>query len=181
MTASRQVAVVVGASRGIGRQIAIDLAKNGFAGEPSKTEMRKQRKLIPNTVVVAAKTSSDAYSAAEFPPDPNSRASTINTVEREIKEDGGEAMAIVVDTRNNESIQSLIDQTIQHYARLDVLIYNSGAIYWASVESTPVKRFQLMQKVNSEGLYCAVQAALPYFRANGWKGRIIVVYAYHSL
>ena len=38
-----------------------------------------------------------------------------------------------------------------------------------------MKRFQLMQKVNAEGLYGCVQACLPYFEKNGWKGRIVVV------
>lgn len=38
-----------------------------------------------------------------------------------------------------------------------------------------MKRFQLLQKINSEGLYGTIQAALPHFKANGWKGRIIVV------
>ena len=38
-----------------------------------------------------------------------------------------------------------------------------------------MKRFQLMQKVNAEGLYGCVQACLPYFENNGWKGRIVVV------
>lgn len=69
----------------------------------------------------------------------------------------------------------MIDQTVKLYGGLDVLVYNSGAIWWASVENTPMKRFQLMQKVNPEGLYGTVQAALPHFKANGWKGRIIVV------
>lgn len=72
-------------------------------------------------------------------------------------------------------MQTLIDQTVKLYGGLDVLVYNSGAIWWASVENTPMKRFQLMQKVNPEGLYGTVQAALPHFKANGWKGRIIVV------
>jgi NAD(P)-dependent dehydrogenase (short-subunit alcohol dehydrogenase family) len=67
----------------------------------------------------------------------------------------------------------LIEQQI--YGHLDVIIYNSGAIWWASVENTPMKRFQLMQRINVEGLYGTVQAALPYFEKNGWKGRIIVV------
>lgn len=58
---------------------------------------------------------------------------------------------------------------------LDVLIYNSGAIWWSAIETTPVKRFQLMQRINPEGLYAAVSAALPHFGKNGWKGRIIVV------
>ena len=38
-----------------------------------------------------------------------------------------------------------------------------------------MKRFQLMQKVNAEGLYGCVQACLPHFVANGWQGRIVVV------
>lgn len=62
----------------------------------------------------------------------------------------------------------------QTYGRLDVLVYNSGAIWWASVEDTPMKRFQLMQRVNPEGLYGSVQAALPHLKKHG-VGRIIVV------
>lgn len=69
----------------------------------------------------------------------------------------------------------MVDETIRLYGRLDVLVYNSGAIWWASVENTPMKRFQLMQRVNPEGLYGTIQACLPHFKANGWKGRIIVV------
>lgn len=55
------------------------------------------------------------------------------------------------------------------------MVYNSGAIWWASVENTPMKRFQLMQRVNPEGLYGTIQACLPHFKQNGWKARIIVV------
>lgn len=43
------------------------------------------------------------------------------------------------------------------------------------MEKTPFKRFQLMQRVNVEGLYGVIQATLPQFEKNGWKGRIIVV------
>ncbi|OCK81114.1 putative Hydroxysteroid dehydrogenase-like protein 2 [Lepidopterella palustris CBS 459.81] len=157
MASKRQVALIVGASRGIGRQVAIDLAKNGFA------------------VVVAAKSTSDASRADPFPPDPNSPQSTINTVERETRESGGEATAIAVDTRDYTSIERMMARAIDVYGRLDVLIYNSGAIWWASVENTPMKRFQLMQRVNPEGLYGTIQAALPHFKKSGWRGRIIVV------
>jgi NAD(P)-dependent dehydrogenase (short-subunit alcohol dehydrogenase family) len=126
-------------------------------------------------VVVAAKSKSDAATVSPFPPDPNSPQSTISTVEREIREAGGQATAIACDTRDYASIQHMVDQTVLKYGRLDVLIYNSGAIWWSSVENTPMKRFQLMQRVNVEGLYGTVQAALPHFNANGWSGRIIVV------
>lgn len=110
-----------------------------------------------------------------FPPDPNSSASTISTVEREIREAGGTATAIPVDTRSIESVTTLVTATAMLYRRIDVLIYNSGAIWWSSVEKTPFKRFQLMQQVNVEGLYGTVQAVLPQFEKQSWKGRIIVV------
>ncbi|KAI8720991.1 hypothetical protein NCS52_00545400 [Fusarium sp. LHS14.1] len=155
MTSTKPVALVVGASRGIGRQVAVDLGRNGYA------------------VVVAAKTISDpSKPAGPFPPDPNSSASTITTVAREIAEAGGQATAVQVDVRSTESVDALISKTLSTYGRLDVLVYNSGAIFWASVASTPVKRFQLMQRVNPEGLYATVQAALPHLPSTG---RIVVV------
>jgi NAD(P)-dependent dehydrogenase (short-subunit alcohol dehydrogenase family) len=126
-------------------------------------------------VVIAAKSTSDATSTSPFPPDPNSSASTISTVEREIREAGGTAVAISVDTRSPHSITSLFAIASTFYGHIDVVIYNSGAIWWSSVQNTPFKRFQLMQQVNVEGLYAVVQAALPQFEKQGWKGRIIVV------
>lgn len=127
------------------------------------------------TVVVGAKTTSNAYETIPFPPGPNSSQSTINTVEREIREAGGNATAIPVDVRDTTQIENLVKETVRVYGSLDVLVYNSGAIWWSSVENTPTKRFQLMQRINPEGLYASVQAALPEFARNGWKGRIIVV------
>ncbi|CAG7557728.1 unnamed protein product [Fusarium equiseti] len=155
MVSNKPVALIVGASRGIGRQVAIDIASNGYA------------------VVVAAKTASDPSNLpSPFPPNPNSSASTITTVAHEITLAGGDATAIQVDVRYPESIDSLISQTISTYGRLDVLIYNSGAIFWAPVSSTPLKRFQLMQRVNPEGLYATIQASLPHLSS---AGRIVVV------
>jgi NAD(P)-dependent dehydrogenase (short-subunit alcohol dehydrogenase family) len=155
--APRKVALVVGASRGIGRHIAITLAREGYA------------------IVVAAKTTSDASKTTPFPPDPNSNASTISTVVREIQEAGGEATAIKVDVRDFASVTAMVDATVKQYGSIDVLVYNSGAIWWSSVENTPMKRFQLMQRVNPEGLYGTVQACLPHFKNQGWKARIIIV------
>jgi NAD(P)-dependent dehydrogenase (short-subunit alcohol dehydrogenase family) len=136
---------------------------------------RTFRRMLSEVVVVAAKSTSDPSKLKTFPPDPNSSDSTISTVEREIREAGGEATAIQVDTRRYESVKTLVDQTAKVFGRLDVVVYNSGAIWWSSVEKTPMKRFQLMQQVNVEGLYATVQACLPQFKAQGWNGRIIVV------
>lgn len=139
--------------------------------------MRQQPRtwLTQQPVVVAAKSTSNASTTSPFPPDPNSSASTISTVEREILEAGGTGTALPVDTRHISSINNLVSWTIGLYGHLDVLVYNSGAIWWSSVEKTPFKRFQLMQQVNVEGLYGTVQAVLPQFEKQGWKGRIIVV------
>ncbi|KAK2028190.1 short chain dehydrogenase [Colletotrichum zoysiae] len=156
MDDGKQVALVVGASRGIGRQIAIDLAKNAY------------------TVVVAARTTSDASKTTPFPPDPNSQQSTVSTVAREIHEAGGDATPVAVDVRDQDSVSRMVEQTIERYGRLDVLVYNSGAIWWASVEDTPPKRFQLMQRVNPEGLYLTLHAALPHLKRRR-RGRVVVV------
>ncbi|KOS47974.1 hypothetical protein ACN38_g1094 [Penicillium nordicum] len=157
MSQNQQVALIIGASRGIGRQIAVDLAKNGYS------------------VMLSAKTTSDASKVTAFPPDPNSSQSTINTVEREIREAGGRAATVAVDVRDAAQIQHAVEETVRVFGKLDVLVYNSGAIWWSSVENTPLKRFKLMQQVNPEGLYATVQAALPFFEKADWKGRIVVV------
>lgn len=69
---------------------------------------------LSTAVVVAAKSTSDAYSSkTAFPPGPNSPQSTISTVEREIKEAGGEAAAFAVDVRDFASLQDLVDKTIK--------------------------------------------------------------------
>ncbi|KAK5990031.1 Hydroxysteroid dehydrogenase-like 2-like protein [Cladobotryum mycophilum] len=119
MPSQKPVALVVGASRGIGRQVAVDLAKNGYA------------------VVVAAKSISDPSKPIPFPPNPKSQDSTITTVTQEIIHAGGDATAIQVDVRDEKSVQKLIDDTIAKYGRLDVIVYNSGAIWWSSVATTP--------------------------------------------
>ncbi|KAM0515259.1 hypothetical protein ACHAPE_006216 [Trichoderma viride] len=156
MANQKPVALVVGASRGIGRQVAIDLANNGYA------------------VVVAAKSITDPSKLTDKTPNPKTSDSTVTTVAREITSAGGDATPIQVDVRSEESVNALVAQTIAKYGRLDVLVYNSGAIWWASVANTPLKRFQLMQRVNPEGLYAVVQAALPHLRRSE-KGRIVVV------
>ena len=71
----------------------------------------------------------------------------------------------------------MVTTTIKKFGRIDVVVYNSGAIWWSSVEKTPMKRFQLMQRVNPEGLYGTVQAVLPEMYKNGakGKGRIVVI------
>jgi hypothetical protein len=81
-------------------QVRISTASSGLLADPV-------------IVVVAAKSTSDASKVTPFPPDPNSLQSTISTVEREIREAGGKATAIAVDTRDFESVQKLVDSTVK--------------------------------------------------------------------
>jgi NAD(P)-dependent dehydrogenase (short-subunit alcohol dehydrogenase family) len=62
---------------------------------------------------VAAKSTSDSTKVHPFPPNPNSSQSTITTVEREIREGGGDATAIPVDVRDYASVQNLVSKTIE--------------------------------------------------------------------
>lgn len=69
-------------------------------------------------MVISAKSTSDAYSSSTaFPPDPNSSQSTISTVEREIRDAGGEATAIPADVRNHSSVQRLVQETVKVSAK----------------------------------------------------------------
>ncbi|KAK4202711.1 putative short chain dehydrogenase family protein [Triangularia verruculosa] len=157
---NKPVALVVGASRGIGRQVAIDLAKAGYH------------------VIVSAKSTtplSALTTLSPFPPDPNSSKSTITTVALEITNLGHSATAIPVDTTSQTSIENLINETFSQFGRIDVLIYNTGAIWWGPIATTPLKKFLLLQKVNPEGLYTLLHHALPALKASPLGGRIIVV------
>jgi NAD(P)-dependent dehydrogenase (short-subunit alcohol dehydrogenase family) len=125
------------------------------------------------TVVVAAKSSS-TRPLKTFPPDPNSSDSTIDTVVREIRETGGKAYARQVNVRSPESVDALIQWTLSTLGHIDAVVYNPGAIFWASIIETPIKRYQLMHEVNTLGLYATVQSILPHFYARN-KGRLVIV------
>lgn len=151
---SSRVAIVFGASRGIGRQIAISLAQDGY------------------TVVLSSKSTGALQQST--PRDPNSQSSTIDTVLAEIRELGGSGLALPCDVRDDSSIQAVIDTTLSTYGKCDAMVYNPGAIWWSSIERTPTKRYDLMHQINSRGLYVAIQYLLPLFRRQG-RGRIVSV------
>ena len=140
-----KVAIITGASRGIGRVMALRLADEGAK------------------IVVVAK------SVAERPNLPGS----IHTVVAEIEARGGEALAVQADVREAEQLQRMVAEAVDHFGRLDILINNAGALWWMDVAETPIARFDLMHQVNVRACFIASQAALPHLeRAGG--GHIIV-------
>lgn len=138
--------LVIGASRGIGRQIVLSFSASGYK------------------VGVAAKTTE---STDKLP-------GSIHTVVQEIKSSGGTAVPVKCDVRSEKEIKSAIETCIERFGDLDVAIYNAGAITWDTVKDTPLKRYDLMQSVNVRGAYCMVQEILPRFLERK-KGKIILV------
>lgn len=131
-----RVVFITGASRGIGKTLALACAREGAH------------------VVVAAK--SDA-------PDPSGKLpGTIHDTAREVEALGRKALAIKLDVRDDVACEAAIAQTKAHFGRVDILINNAGALYWADVVETPVKRFDLIMGINVRASFVLSHAALPH-------------------
>lgn len=130
---------ITGASRGIGRSIALYLAQRGAK------------------VVVAAKTVDD--SDARLP-------GTIHSVVQEIESAGGKALAVQLDVRNEQQIKEAVAKTIEIFGRLDGVVNNAGALYMTDIESTRMKDFDLMHALNTRAIDLIIQEALPWLKAS---------------
>jgi citronellol/citronellal dehydrogenase len=128
-----KVAVITGASRGIGRAVALGLARHGC------------------NIVVAAKS---VESTEKLP-------RSIYTVAEEVEECGVEALPVRVDVRDADQISSMAKAAREKFGRIDILINNAGALWWQPLMETPVKRFDLVMGVNARASFLAAQAVLP--------------------
>jgi citronellol/citronellal dehydrogenase len=129
-----KVAFITGATRGIGRAIALKLAKNGYA------------------VVITGK------STEPHPKLPN----TIYSVAKEIEANGGKALAVPIDVRDSESIANALGETINTFGKVDVLINNASAIDNSRTLKLDMKKFDLIQQVNGRGTFLTTKLALPH-------------------
>jgi citronellol/citronellal dehydrogenase len=141
---SQKTAIITGASRGIGRAIALGLARAGWA------------------VVVAAKTTT---STDKLP-------GSIHTVAAEVEALGAPALAVQTDVRDEAQIESLAQQTLDRFGRIDLLVNNAGALYWQPLLQTPAKRFDLVMDVNARAACLCCRAVLPSMIKQRW-GHII--------
>jgi citronellol/citronellal dehydrogenase len=128
-----RVAIITGASRGIGRALAIGLAKQGC------------------NIVIAAKSTE---STEKLP-------GSIYSVAKEVEAAGAKALPIQVDVRDAEQIMRMAAETRQKFGRIDILINNAGALWWQPLLDTPIKRFDLVMGVNARAAFVAAQAVLP--------------------
>jgi citronellol/citronellal dehydrogenase len=130
-----RVVFITGASRGIGRAVALAAAKEGAH------------------VVIAAKTE-----VAENPALPG----TIHDVAKEVEALGQKALPLKLDVRDAEACEKAIAQSIAHFGRVDALVNNAGALFWADVAETPVKRFDLIMAINVRASFVLSHAVLPH-------------------
>ena len=136
MTFKNKTAFITGASRGIGKAIALKLAANGA-----------------NIVVVAK-------SVEENP----KLGGTIYSAAEEIKAVGGQALPIQCDIRNEEQVQQAVDKAVEAFGGIDILVNNASAIDLSPVEQLSVKRFDLMFDINARGTFCVSKACIPYLK-----------------
>jgi citronellol/citronellal dehydrogenase len=126
--------VVTGASRGIGKALAIRLAQEGA------------------DVVVASKSE---QSTERLPGSIHETADAIRAM-------GRRALAIPTDVRDEEAIRNLIERTVSELGRLDILVNNAGAIWTQPILDTPPKRFDLMMGVNVRAASLATMPCLTW-------------------
>lgn len=127
---------VTGASRGIGKAIALRAARDGA------------------NIVVAAKTT-EAH--PKLP-------GTIHSAAEEIEAAGGKALAVQLDIRDPEQIAVAVAQAVAAFGGIDVLVNNASAINLTGTLDTPAKRFDLMMGVNMRGTFLCSQACIPYLK-----------------
>lgn len=138
---------ITGASRGIGRAVALACAREGA------------------DIVIAAKTE-----VADNPRLPG----TIHDVAREVEAIGRRALPIKLDVRDDEACRAAVARTIEHFGRVDALINNAGALWWADVTDTPMKKFDLIMSVNVRASFALSQAVLPHMIARKY-GHIVMM------
>ncbi len=127
---------ITGASRGIGRAIALRAARDGA------------------NIVLAAKTS-----------DPHPKLSgTIHTVAAEIETAGGKALPLQVDVREENQILDAVNKAVETFGGIDILVNNASAISLTNVQNTPPKRFDLMVNINVRGSYACAYACIPHLK-----------------
>jgi citronellol/citronellal dehydrogenase len=125
--------LITGASRGIGKAIALRAARDGA------------------NIVVIGKTSE---------PHPKLDG-TVFTAADEITAAGGNALACVCDVRNEDEVIDVVKQTAETFGAIDIVVNNASAIFLSGTLNTPMKRFDLMYQVNVRATFLVSQACLP--------------------
>jgi citronellol/citronellal dehydrogenase len=127
---------ITGASRGIGRAIALRAARDGA------------------NIAVIGKTET------AHPTLPG----TIHTAAAEIEAAGGHALPLGADVRDEDAIRAAAARTAERFGGIDILVNNASAINLTGTLATSMKRFDLMMAVNVRGTFLCSQVCIPYLQ-----------------
>ncbi|HYE43458.1 MAG TPA: NAD(P)-dependent oxidoreductase [Caulobacteraceae bacterium] len=127
---------ITGASRGIGLAIALRAARDG-ANVAVAAKTAEPHKHLPGTI----------YSAAE-----------------EIEAAGGKALPLVVDVRDESSVQAAVARTVEAFGGIDICVNNASAIQLTGAEQTDMKRYDLMHQVNARGTFLVSKTCIPHLK-----------------
>ncbi|GAA3525195.1 NAD(P)-dependent oxidoreductase [Aeromicrobium panaciterrae] len=141
-----QVIVMSGGSRGIGLSILCAAAARGA------------------NAVILAKTDQPDH---RLP-------GTVHTAVQQVREAGGEAVAVVGDVRRDEDVQRAAATAIETFGQIDIVVNNASAISKADTSEISMKQFDLMQDINVRGTFALTQACLPALTASP-HGRILTL------
>jgi citronellol/citronellal dehydrogenase len=127
------VAIVTGASRGLGKDIALGLAEYGAA------------------VVIAARTETEKEGLP----------GTIYKTVEQIQQMGEKSLAVPTDVTSEESVQHMVQKTLDKFGRIDILVNNAGIAIYTPTVDMPLKRWDLVMRVNLYGTFICSKAVLP--------------------
>jgi len=136
MSFKNKTAIITGASRGIGKEIALKLAAEG------------------GNIVIAAK------SVQENP----KLGGTIFSAAKEIEAAGGAALPVQCDIRFEDQVVAVIQNAVETFGGIDILINNASAISLTTTEQTEVKRYDLMYDINVRGTFFVTRACVPFLK-----------------
>jgi len=128
-----KVAIVTGSSRGIGKAIALGLAREGA------------------NVVVAARTETEIE---QLP-------GTIHKTAEEIQALGGRALAVRCNVIDEQEVEEMIRKTVEEFGRVDVLVNSAAVAYYAPLLEMPLRRWELVLRVNLTGPFLCTKAVVP--------------------
>lgn len=131
-----RVIFITGASRGIGKEIALKAARDGAK------------------IVVAAKT------AEPHPTLPG----TIYSAAKEIEAAGGQALPCLVDVRDESAVQGAVQEVVRQFGGIDVVVNNASAISLTGTLETSMKKYDLMHSINTRGTYLVSKCCVPYLK-----------------
>jgi citronellol/citronellal dehydrogenase len=133
MTLKGKTLFITGASRGIGKAIALRAARDGA------------------NVAIVAKT------AEPHPKLPG----TVYDAAREVESAGGRALPCITDVRFEDQVAAAVARTVEAFGGIDIVVNNASAISLTPTAATEMKRFDLMQAVNVRATFLCTKLALP--------------------